>query len=90
MKADGLKHEKGKGQIKRKYIRRVRNIKLQLNGGNIILDFNWKAVKRKYIRRVRNILKLQLNWGNIILDFNWKAVSIVRYGAGMESQAEQR
>ena len=60
------------------------------NEGNIILDFNWKAVKRKYIRRVWNILKLQLNGGNIILDFNWKAVSIVRYGAGMESQAEQR
>ena len=45
LEADGVKHEEMKDQIKKEYIRRVRNIlKSKLNGGNIILAFNSRAV----------------------------------------------
>ena len=45
MEANGVKHEEMKDQIKKEYIRRVRNIlKSKLNGGNIILAFNSRAV----------------------------------------------
>ena len=43
LEVDGVKHEEMKGQIKKEYIRRVRNI-LKLNGGNIISAINSKAV----------------------------------------------
>ena len=45
LEADGVKHEEMKDQIKKEYIRRVRNIlKSKLNGGNIILAINSRAV----------------------------------------------
>ena len=45
LEADGVKHEEMKDQIKEEYIRRVRNIlKSKLNGGNIILAINSRAV----------------------------------------------
>ena len=45
LEADGVKHEEMKGQIKKEYIRRVRNIlKSKLNGGNIIWAINSRAV----------------------------------------------
>ena len=45
LKADGVNHQEMKDQIKRQYIRRVRNIlKLKLNGGNIIFAINSRAV----------------------------------------------
>ena len=45
LEADGVKHEQMKDQIKNEYIRRVRNIlKSKLNGENIILAFNSRAV----------------------------------------------
>ena len=45
LEAAGLKHEEMKDQIKKEYIRRVRNIlKSKLNGGNIILAINSRAV----------------------------------------------
>ena len=43
--ADGVKSEEMKGQIKKEYIRRVRNIlKSKLIGGNIISAINLRAV----------------------------------------------
>ena len=49
LEADGVKHEEMKDQIKKEYIRRVRNIlKSNLNGENIILAINSRAV---YIER---------------------------------------
>ena len=43
--ANGVKDEEMKGQIKKKYIGRVKNIlKSKLNGGNIILVINSRAV----------------------------------------------
>ena len=45
LEAAGLKHEEMKDQIKKEYIRRVRNIlKSKLNGGNIISAINSRAV----------------------------------------------
>ena len=45
LEADGVKHEEMKDQIKKEYIRRERNIlKSKLNGGNIILAINSRAV----------------------------------------------
>ena len=45
LEADGVKHEEMKDQIKKEYIRRVRNIvKSKLNEGNIILAINSRAV----------------------------------------------
>ena len=45
LEADGVKHEEMEDQIKKEYIRRVRNmLKSKLNGGNIILVINSKAV----------------------------------------------
>ena len=45
LEADSVKHEEMKDQIKKEYIRRVRNIlKSKLNGGNIILAINSRAV----------------------------------------------
>ena len=45
LEADGVKHEEMKDQIKKEYIRRVRNIlKSKLNGRNIILAINSRAV----------------------------------------------
>ena len=45
LEADGVKHEEMKDQIKKEYIRRVRNIlKSKLNGGNIISAINSRAV----------------------------------------------
>ena len=45
LETDDVKHKKMKDQIKKQYIRRVRNIlKSKLNGGNIILAFNSRAV----------------------------------------------
>ena len=45
LEADGVKNEEMKDQIKKEYIRRVRNIlKSKLNGGNIILAINSRAV----------------------------------------------
>ena len=41
MEGDGVKHEEVKDQIKKEYIRRVKNIlKSKLNGRNIILVLN--------------------------------------------------
>ena len=45
LEADDVEHEEMKGQIKKEYIRRVRNIlKLKLNGENIISAINSRAV----------------------------------------------
>ena len=45
LETDDVKHKKMKDQIKKQYIRRVRNIlKSKLNGGNIILAINSRAV----------------------------------------------
>ena len=45
LEADGVNHQEMKDQIKRQYIRRVRNIlKSKLNGGNIIFAINSRAV----------------------------------------------
>ena len=45
MEADGVKHEEMKDQIKKEYIRRVRNILTsKLNGGNIVSAINSRAV----------------------------------------------
>ena len=45
MEADGVKHKEMKDQIKKEYIRRVRKIlKTKLNGGNIFLATNSRAV----------------------------------------------
>ena len=45
LEADGVKNEEMKDQIKKEYIRRVRNIlKSKLNGGNIILAISSRAV----------------------------------------------
>ena len=45
LETDGVKHEEMKDQIKKEYIRKVRNIlKSKLNGGNIILTLNSRAV----------------------------------------------
>ena len=45
MEANGVKHEEIKGQIKKEYIRGVKNIlKSKLNGGNIISAINSRAV----------------------------------------------
>ena len=45
LEADGVKHEEMKDQIKKEYIRRVRNIlKSKLNGGKIISAINSRAV----------------------------------------------
>ena len=40
----GVNHNEMKGQIKKEYIRRVRNIKSKLNGGNVISAINSRAV----------------------------------------------
>ena len=43
--ADGVKHEKMKSQIKKEYIRKVRNmLELKLSGGNNISAINSRAV----------------------------------------------
>ena len=45
LETDRVKHEEIKGQIKKEYIRTVRNIlKSKLNGGNIILTINSRTV----------------------------------------------
>ena len=45
MEADGVKHEEMKDQIKKEYIRRVRNILTsKLNGGNIVSAISSRAV----------------------------------------------
>ena len=45
LEADGVKHEEMKDQIKKEYIRRVRNIlKSKLNGGNTISAISSRAV----------------------------------------------
>ena len=45
LETDGVKHEEMKDQIKKEYIRKVRNIlKSKLNGGNIVSNINSKAV----------------------------------------------
>ena len=45
LETDCVKHEEMKDQIKKEYIRKVRNIlKSKLNGGNIILTLNSRAV----------------------------------------------
>ena len=45
VEANGVKYEEMKDQIKKKYIRRVRNIlKSRLNGGNINSAINLKAL----------------------------------------------
>ena len=45
MEADGIKHDEMKEQLKKEYIRRVRNVlKSKLNGGNIISAINSKVV----------------------------------------------
>ena len=45
LETDRVKHEEIKGQIKKEYIRIVRNIlKSKLNGGNIILTINSRTV----------------------------------------------
>ena len=45
LEADGIKHDEMKKQLKKEYIRRVRNaLILKLNGGNIISAINSRAV----------------------------------------------
>ena len=45
LETNDVKYEKMKDQIKKQYIRRVRNVlKSKLNGGNIILAINSRAV----------------------------------------------
>ena len=45
LEADGIKHDEMKEQLKKEYIRRVRNVlKSKLNGGNIISAINSRAV----------------------------------------------
>ena len=45
LEADGIKHDEMKEQLKKEYIRRVRNVlKLKLNGRNIISAINSRAV----------------------------------------------
>ena len=45
LKADGIKPDEMKEQLKKEYIRRVRNVlKSKLNGGNIISAINSRAV----------------------------------------------
>ena len=45
LEADGIKHDEMKQQLKKEYIRRVRNVlKSKLNGGNIISAINSRAV----------------------------------------------
>ena len=63
LEADGVKHEEMKGQIKKEYIRRVRNIlKLKLNGGNIISAINSRAL---FILRYRAGI---ISWTQIKLE----------------------
>ena len=61
MEADGVKHEEMKGQIKKEYIRRVRNIlKSKLNGGNIISAISLRAVSIvSYGAGIRNWTKME-------------------------------
>ena len=45
LEADGIKHDEMKEQLKKEYIRRVRNVlKSKLNWGNIISAINSRAV----------------------------------------------
>ena len=45
LEADGIKHDEMKEQLKKEYIRRVRNVlKSRLNGGNIISAINSRVV----------------------------------------------
>ena len=45
LEADGIKHDEMKEQLKKEYIRRVRNVlKSKLNGGNIVSAINSRAV----------------------------------------------
>ena len=63
LKADGVKHEQIKGQIKKQFIRRVRNIlKSKLNGGNMISTINSRAV---YIVRYGAGI---INWTKVELE----------------------
>ena len=55
LEVDGVKHKEMKGQIKKEYIRRIRNIlKLNLNRGNIISAINSRAFS--IIRSVSGII----------------------------------
>ena len=62
LEADGVKHEEMKDQIKKEYIRRVRNIlKSKLNGGNIISAINSRAVSIvRYGAGIINWTKMEL------------------------------
>ena len=78
MEADGVKHEKMKGQIKKEYIRRVRNIiKSKLNGGNIISVINSIAVFIvRYGLRIISYTKMELE------ELDWKTRKLMAmYGA---------
>ena len=63
LEANGIKHDEMKEQLKKEYIRRVRNVlKSKLNGGNIISAINSRAVSivrygTGIIKRTKNELE---------------------------------
>ena len=71
LEADAVKHGEIKGQIREEYIKRVRNItKSKLNGGNIILAINSRAVSiERYGAGIISWTKMELE----VLD--WKQES---------------
>ena len=62
LEADGVKHEEMKDQIKKEYMRRVRNIlKSKLNGRNIILAIKSRAVSIvRYEVGIISLTKMEL------------------------------
>ena len=67
LESDSVKHKEIKDQMKKKYIRKVRNIlKSKLNGGNIILTSNSRAVSiERYGAGIINWTRMgleQLDW----------------------------
>ena len=67
MEADGVKHEEMKDQIKKEYIRRVRNILTsKLNGGNIVSAINSRVVSIvRYGEEIISWTKMELADDNV-------------------------
>ena len=78
LESDSVKHEEIKYQMKKKYIRKVRNIlKSKLNGGNIILTINSRAISTE--RYGAGII----NWTRMVLEqLDWRTRKLMTmYGA---------
>ena len=78
LESDSVKHEEIKYQMKKKYIRKVRNIlKSKLNGGNIILTINSRPVSTE--RYGAGII----NWTWMVLEqLDWRTRKLMTmYGA---------